>query len=154
MKFLLRLIVLVLLIAVAGLAVGAYYTLTPPPDLYLNKGEFGGCPKRPSCVSSMAKDDLHKVAALGYTGDMGINYVIMHEVVERLGGEIQQEQSGYIHAVFVVQRFGFPLRDDLEVLMLASGRVDVRSASRFAYNDKGSNRARVEQLRQAFEAMP
>jgi uncharacterized protein (DUF1499 family) len=154
MKFLLRLIVLVLLIAVAGLAVGAYYTLTPPPDLYLNKGEFGGCPKRPSCVSSMAKDDLHKVAALGYTGDMGINYVIMHEVVERLGGEIQQEQSGYIHAVFVVKRFGFPLRDDLEVLMLASGRVDVRSASRFAYNDKGSNRARVEQLRRAFEAMP
>jgi uncharacterized protein (DUF1499 family) len=85
---------------------------------------------------------------------MGINYVIMHEVVERLGGQIQQEQSGYIHAVFAAPRFGFPLRDDLEVLMLANGRVDVRSASRFAYDDAGSNRARVEQLRQAFEAMP
>ncbi len=152
MKFLLRLVILLLLLAAGAVAVGAYRTLTPPDDLYLNTGEFAQCPKWASCVSSLAKDDLHRVAALGYTGDMASNYVMLHEVVERLGGEIQQEQPGYIHAVFVEPRFG--LRDDLEVLMLPSGRVDVRSASRFAYDDRGVNRARVEQLRRAFEAMP
>lgn len=154
MKVLLRLLVLVLLL-VAAFAGWAYYRLvTPPADLYLASGEFAGCPERPSCVSSLAQDDRHKVAALGYTGDLSASYVMLHEVVERLGGVIQQEQPDYIHAVFVDRRYGLPLTDDLELLMLQNGRIDVRSVSRFSYDDRGVNRARVEQIRQAFEAIP
>jgi uncharacterized protein (DUF1499 family) len=147
-----RLIVGLLLLALAGVGFGAYRTLTPPGHLYINAGHFGGCPKRPSCVSSLATDDMHRVAALGYSGDSAANYVMLHEVVERLGGRIEDEKEGYIHAVFLTPEL--KLRDDLELLMLPNGRVDVRSISRFSYDDRGSNRARVEQLRQAFEAMP
>lgn len=141
-----------LLLLLAGVAFGAYKTLTPPSHLYYQAGHFGSCPTRPSCVSSLATDDLHRVAALGYSGDFAANYVMLKEVVERMGGTIEHEQQGYIHAVFLSPKL--KLRDDLEVLMLATGRVDVRSISRFSYDDRGSNRARVEQLRQAFEAMP
>ncbi len=146
------LFVLLLLLAVAALGFGAYRTLTPPSDLYVESEQFGGCPKRPSCVSSMATDDRHRVAALGYTGDSAAAFVMLHEVVERMGGKIENEQEGYIHAVFASSKL--ELRDDLELLMLPTGRVDVRSVSRFAYDDGGVNRTRVEQLRQAFEAMP
>jgi uncharacterized protein (DUF1499 family) len=152
LRFLLTCLALLLIAVVTAAGYGIWRTPTPPDDLYLSTGEFAACPQRPSCVSSVAKDDQHKVAALGYTGDMAGNYVMLHEVVERLGGEIKQEQPGYIHAVFMAPRFG--LRDDLEVLMLPNGRVEVRSVSRFAYKDGGTNRARVEQLRQAFEAIP
>jgi uncharacterized protein (DUF1499 family) len=141
-----------LLLLVVAVAFGAYKTLTPPTHLYFKTGHFSTCPKRPSCVSSLATDDLHRVAALGYSGDFAAGYVMLKEVVERMGGKIEDEQEGYIHAVFVSPKL--KLRDDLELLMLPNGRVDVRSISRFSYDDRGSNRARVEQLRQAFEAMP
>ena len=131
---------------------GVYRSLTPPSDLYSTTGQFAGCPTRPSCVSSMAGDDLHKVAALGYSGDFAANYVMLKEVVERIGGTIEHEREGYIHAVFVTPKMKF--HDDLELLMLPNGRVGVRSISRFAYDDHGVNRSRVEQLRRAFEAMP
>jgi len=147
-----RLFVALVLLLVAGVVFGAYRTLTPPSHLYFKSQHFSGCPKRPSCVSSMATDDLHRVAALGYSGDFAANYVMLKEVVERMGGTIEHEQEGYIHAVFLSPKL--QLRDDLELLMLPTGRVDVRSISRFSYDDRGSNRGRVEQLRQAFEAMP
>jgi uncharacterized protein (DUF1499 family) len=147
-----RLIVSVLLLALAVIGFGSYRTLTPPGHLYYNAGVFGGCPKRPSCVSSLATDDMHRVAALGYSGDSAASYVMLKEVVERMGGKIEHEKEGYIHAVFLSEKL--ELRDDLELLMLPDGHVDVRSISRFSYDDRGANRARVEQLRQAFEAMP
>lgn len=146
------LLLLLLIVVLGALSWGAYRTLTPPSDLYANSGQFGGCPKRPSCVSSMATDDTHRVAAIGYTGDFAANFVMLQEVVERMGGEIEHQREGYIHAVFITP--DLKLRDDLELLMLPTGRVDVRSISRFAYDDSGVNRARVEQLRQAFEAIP
>lgn len=148
----LKALTVVLLAAAAFVAVGAYRSLTPPDDLYAFTGVLAGCPKRPSCVSSLATDDLHRVAALGYTGEMSTAYVLLREVVERHGGRIEHEQPGYIHAVYESPRF--KLRDDVELLMLPEGRVEVRSISRFSYHDRGANRARVEEIRRAFEAMP
>lgn len=147
-----RLFTVLLLAALAVAAVGAYLNFTSPGDLYRETKVFGGCPERPSCVSSLATDDLHRVAALGYTGDMSTAYALLREVIERIGGSIEYEDAGYIHAVFVSPRAG--LRDDLEVLMLPDGRVEVRSVSRVSWHDMGKNRTRVEELRRAFEAMP
>lgn len=148
MKGLLKLLGVVV-IGVA--AYGAWRTVTPPADLYPLAHTFGGCPPRPSCVSSRAEDDIHKVAALGYTGDAGTAYSMLHEVVEREGGKISQETPEYIHAVFETR---FRTRDDVELLVLPEGRIDVRSVSRFAWDDFGVNRERVEKLRQGFEAIP
>lgn len=144
-----------LLLAGAGVAaLAAYKTLTPPSDLYLRSGTFAGCPARPDCVSSVAGDDQHRVAALGYTGDTLTAQTMLREVIERMGGKIVHERPGYLHAVFVSPTLQF--RDDLEALLQDDGRIDVRSNARFGLRlrDAGTHRQRVEELRRAFEATP
>jgi uncharacterized protein (DUF1499 family) len=140
------------LAALAVVAIGVYKTLTPPAHLYARTGEFGGCPDRPSCVSSLAQDDTHRVAALAYTGDSSTALSMLREVIERMGGRIEHEKDGYVHAVFTTPTMRY--RDDVELLVLPEGRIEVRSVSRFGYRDFGVNRDRVEALRQAFEAVP
>lgn len=148
MKTLVKLLAFVMLVVVA---IGTYDTVTQPDHLYATTGQFSGCPARPSCVSSLAKDDVHRVAALGYTGDPGRALSMLREVIERMGGKIEHESPGYVHAVFTTTKL--KLRDDLELLVLPEGTIEVRSISRFGYKDLG-NRQRVEALRQAFEAVP
>ncbi|MGQ0619627.1 MAG: DUF1499 domain-containing protein [Panacagrimonas sp.] len=143
---------LVLIAAIAVVGLGVYKTLTPPGDLYVSTRVFAACPPRPSCVSSVATDDQHRVAALGYTADPSTAFSMLREVVERMGGQIQDEATDYLHAVFVSPKMRY--RDDLEMLVLPGGKIEVRSASRFGYEDFGVNRDRVEDLRRAFEAMP
>lgn len=144
---------LLLLIVAAIVGFGLYKTLSSPGDLYSHTGRFAGCPSRPSCVSSQSLDDVHRVPALGYTGDPYMAMVMLRELVQRMGGHIDNEQPGYLHVVFFSKRLRF--RDDLELLVLPEGgRIEVRSASRFSYSDMGTNRSRVEELRRAFEAAP
>ncbi len=147
-------IVLLMLAAATAvvLALGLYKTLTPPDHLYASTGEFAGCPSRPSCVSSAAGDDDHRVAALAHTGDTLRAVSMLREVIERMGGKVKHDDGGYLHAVFTTQKMRY--RDDLELLVHPDGRIDVRSISRFGYRDFGVNRARVEELRRGFEAMP
>lgn len=148
MKTLVKLLLLAMLVVIG---LGIYYTVSLPDHLYATTGQFSGCPARPSCVSSLAKDDVHRVAALAYTGDAGTALSMLREVIERGGGHIEHESPGYIHAVFTSTQLR--LRDDLELLILPKGTIEVRSISRFGYKDLG-NRQRVEALRQAFEAVP
>lgn len=148
MKTLVKLLLLAILVVIGA---GMYLTVTQPDHLYATTGQFSGCPARPSCVSSLAKDDVHRVAALAYTGDAGRALSMLREVIERMGGKIEHESPGYVHAVFTTTPL--KLRDDLELLVLPEGRIEVRSISRFGYKDLG-NRQRVETLRQAFEAVP
>ncbi len=141
-----------LLLAVAAIVVGVVQTLRTPAHLYAKTGTFAGCPTRPSCVSSIAEDDEHRVAELGYAGDALTALSMLREVVERMGGRIEHESAGYLHAVFTTPKMRY--RDDLELLVLPEGKIEVRSISRFGYRDFGVNRTRVEQLRQGFEAVP
>lgn len=149
MRILFRFLLLALVVVVA---LGIYKTLSPPGDLYATTRVFAGCPARPSCVSTVAKDDPHRVAALGYAGDPSTALAMLREVVERMGGSLMNESPGYLHAVFESPTVRF--RDDLELLLLPGGTIEVRSVSRFGYRDFGVNRERVEKLRQAFEAQP
>jgi uncharacterized protein (DUF1499 family) len=149
MKLLGKLLLLVVLVVVA---VGLYKTTTVPDHLYVKTGTFAACPERPSCVSSLATDDVHRVAALAYTGDPATALSMLREVVERMGGKIAHESPGYLHAVFTTPKMRY--RDDLELLVLPEGKIEVRSISRFGYRDFGVNRRRVDELRQAFEAVP
>lgn len=146
--------ILKLLVPLVGvvLALGVYKTVTTPSHLFALSKEFGGCPNRPSCVSSLATDPEHSVAALGYAGDPSTAYSMLREVIERMGGKIAHDAPGYLHAVFTTPTMRY--RDDLELLVLPEGKIEVRSISRFGYRDFGVNRARVEALRQAFEAVP
>lgn len=135
-------------LALGFVAMGLYYTLTPPKHLYRFTGVFTDCPMRPSCVSSKAEDPVHAIAPLRASGSPA-------GIAERLAALIEADpqarvvyrEDGYLHAVYVTPRMRY--HDDLELLVEPDGTVQVRSISRFGYRDFGVNRARVEALRAA-----
>lgn len=147
-RFLLLLFALSLLV----IAVGLVRTVNPPGHLYSMTGTFGGCPARPSCVSSQAEDPEQFIEPLR-TDDGDVEDAV-RRLVAALDSMPQrssmQVEGPYIHAVFVTPRMRY--HDDVELLVREDGRIDVRSVSRFGYRDFGVNRARVEALRDAYQA--
>lgn len=144
MKFLGRLLLFVVL---AGVAIALYASLRTPRHLYRFTGVFADCPVRPSCVSSVAGDAVHRIEPLHYEGDRLQAQARLVAALESMpGSHIEEERAEYLHVVFVTPKMRF--RDDLELLIEPDGQIQVRSISRFGYEDLGVNRARVEELRQ------
>lgn len=72
-------------------------------------------------------------------------------LTQQTGTEVVTAANGYVHAEATTRWLQFV--DDVELwLDPASDRIEVRSASRLGRKDFGVNRARVERLRQAFDA--
>jgi len=139
----------VLGLLVVVVALGFYKTFQVPDDLWVSTQKFPGCPQRPSCVSSMAQDEIHKIEPLRYAGDAAG----ARQKLERVIGQMQltaieRATPEYMHIVFQTPTMRF--HDDVEVLVQAGGVIQVRSISRFGYGDHGVNRARVERIREAF----
>ena len=130
---------------------GLYKTHTEPADLRTKTGVLAGCPPRPSCVSSVSEDEMHRIAPIGYSSDVENVRDILESAVRSMpGAQMQTATADYLHVVYVTPTMRF--RDDVELLIQPSGYIDVRSVSRFGYGDHGVNRARVEALRAAFDA--
>jgi uncharacterized protein (DUF1499 family) len=69
----------------------------------------------------------------------------LRQAIISLGGSIESEEQGYMHATFRSSIFGFV--DDMEFRQ--DGDVmQVRSAARLGWWDLGVNRRRVERLRE------
>ena len=113
----------------------------------LVEGSLRPCPGSPNCVSS--EGGARDVEALRLPGDEG--WRLLLETVERMGGKIESEGDGYLHATFRSKVFGFV--DDLECRRDADV-VQVRSASRTGWWDMGVNRRRVERLRRLLADAP
>jgi len=138
------------LFLLAVVILGVVATLRTPRHLHAFTGEFAGCPARPSCVSSRATD-AHRIEPLRYRGSAEAARSQLRAVIESMpGARIEHEAPQYLHAVFVTPKMRF--HDDLELLVRPDGIVEVRSLSRFGYRDYGVNRARVERLRELFDA--
>ena len=103
-------------------------------------GSLRPCPGSPNCVSS--ESGAQDVEALLLPGDEG--WRLLLETVEGMGGRIESEGDGYMHATFRSKVFGFV--DDFECRRDGDA-VQVRSASRTGWWDMGVNRRRVERLR-------
>lgn len=130
-------------------ALGVYRTFRAPGDLWVHTRTFPGCPQRPSCVSSVAHDDVHKIEPLRYAGDAATARQKLEQVIRRMPlTSIERSTPEYLHAVFRTPTMHF--HDDVELLVQEGGVVQVRSISRFGYGDRGVNRARVERIREAF----
>ena len=114
------------------------------------KGTLSPCPSSPNCVSSRAPDPAHWVDPILFTGDSASGWSRLRKVIaEMKEARIAEEEMGYLHAEFRSALFGFV--DDVEFRMDdASGRIDIRSASRRGYYDFGVNRRRVEEIRARF----
>lgn len=109
------------------------------------------CPDTPNCVSSVESGQQWSVAPLHYSGDARAAWERISQVVTESGGRIIQEDPGYLRAEFQTPVFRFV--DEVELrLEERSNSIQIRSASRVGYSDRGANRQRVEMLRQRFEA--
>ena len=111
-------------------------------------GQLAPCPDSPNCVSSRSTHATHAVDPFQLQqGDVAAQWTSVVEAVEALPGTVVlRSDDRYAHAESTTRIMRYV--DDLELLLdPASGRVDVRSASRVGYGDMGANAARVEALR-------
>ena len=130
-------------------SIGFYKTLQTPKDLWIATQKFPACPSRPSCVSSVAQDEVHKIEPLRYAGAAATARQKLEDVIRAMPGtRIEQTTPEYLHVVFLTPLMRF--HDDVELLVQTGGLIQMRSISRFGYRDHGVNRARVEQIREAF----
>jgi uncharacterized protein (DUF1499 family) len=113
----------------------------------LENGRLRPCPSSPNCISSEASGgDVPPFVVQGGDGWERLRLAIVS-----LGGSIEREEDGYLHATFRSRVFGFV--DDLECRQ-DGDVVQVRSASRVGWWDMGANRRRVEKLRKALSSTP
>lgn len=146
-----------ILLSVAGLAVLtviAMYGLSlfshlKTPESGLVDGKLRPCPNSPNCVCSEdypGSGALHKIPPVKVAGgDIDRLWQLLRDGVVDAGGEVVDEQSGYLRAEFTSTVFRFV--DDLELrLDREQGEIHIRSASRVGHSDLGANRERIERI--------
>ena len=118
-----------------------------PVNLGVRGGHLTRCPDSPNCVSSQAADESHRIAPLAFSGEPGQAFARLKQTLARRGDTtIIEERPGYLRVEFRTTLFvddGEFLLDGVQEL------IQVRSASRLGYSDLGTNRRRLEALRQA-----
>jgi len=135
----------------------SFLTEKRPATVGVIGGRLQVCdPDRSNCVCSQYPNSWrdpgpHYIPPFAYEGDAGDAMTrIIAVLMQRPNCEIAVNRPGYIHALFRTGSLG--LIDDVEFLLSDTEKViHVRSASRLAMTDFGVNRARVEELREAFD---
>ena len=107
----------------------------------------------PNWVSSdLEESNKHHVEPFHFDGDSAVAWERLREAVQACGGRISSDEAPYLHAVFVTRLFRF--RDDFEARLDAeTGVIHVRSGSRLGQHDTGTNRRRIERIRNAFNQL-
>jgi uncharacterized protein (DUF1499 family) len=143
---------LAVLLIVAGQA--GLLTGTAPADLGVRDGRLKGLSSTPNCVSSQAglypdhpQRAYADIAPLALRDDGPATLAAVRAVVEGMEGAVVVTSRGdYLYARFTTKLLKFV--DDVEFWVdPAAQAVQVRSASRIGYSDRGVNRARVEAIR-------
>ena len=115
----------------------------PPQNIGIVEGSLTASPESPNCVSSYASDEEHSIAAIDATLSQ-----IEAVLVSLDEANIVEAGSNYLYAEFTSRIMGYV--DDVEFLYeAASGKTQVRSASRLGQSDLGANRKRIEAIRAA-----
>jgi uncharacterized protein (DUF1499 family) len=161
---LLKWIAIVLIaVVVLGILAGRMGWLqgSTPARLGVKDGRLEPPSTRPNSVSSQAR--LHpdhpqlayaSIEPLAITGDGATTLSRIATLVQGMpGGRVVKQDSAYLYATFETRLMRYV--DDVEFwLDPAGGVIQVRSASRLGYRDRGVNRARVEAIRAALKGAP
>lgn len=145
-------------LALLGIGAGCAGLLhgTPPPDLGVRDGRLKAPSERPNSVSSQAalwpdhprsRDAAIAPLALpaGATPAEALQRV--QAIVQAMpGARVVEQRPDYLYAVYESRLMRY--HDDVEFWFdPAAGVIQVRSASRVGYSDRGVNRARIEAIR-------
>jgi len=135
----------------------SFLTAKRPASVGIVGGRLQACdPQRSNCVCSQHPPegrnlDPHDIQPFAYDGDAGDAMTrVIAVLMQQPRCHIVVQRPDYLHAEFTTPALGFI--DDMEFLLSAPEQViHVRSASRLGLTDFGVNRARVEELRLAFD---
>lgn len=152
---------LVLVGAIAGIALhtslakgGTVFAGKRPSYLGVTDGKLARPKSTPNCVSSQADpaDAGHFVAPIRFSGTAVDAMAVLRGIVEDGGRTlVLKHEANYLYAEYRSKLMGFV--DDVEFLASENeGVIHVRSASRLGRRDFGVNRARIEAIRERFEA--
>ncbi len=127
----------------------------PPPSLGLHDGRLAPCAGSANCVCSQpgAADEQQgqHIHPFKFAGDpFDAMTRLLAVLLQRRDARIVTQTREYLHAEFEKRPLG--MLDDVECLLSPAERViHLRSASRHPVPDFGVTRARLEELREAFD---
>lgn len=130
---------------------------TPPADLGVRDGRLRPPSPTPNSVSSQAdlwpghpQRDAARIAPLAFRGDGGAALARLKALIEATpGARVVEAHDDYLRVEFETPLMRFT--DDAEFwLDRTAGVIQLRSASRLGRGDLGTNRARIEALRERF----
>lgn len=117
----------------------------------LVNGLLSKCSNKPNCVCSEYKEDeTHYIEPILIPKKHAFDVLtIVKKITQEMGGHIQTESDHYLASTFSSALFGFV--DDVEMRIdMEKHLIQLRSASRVGYSDRGVNKARAEQLKKRF----
>ena len=135
----------------------SFLTAKRPATVGPASGRLQACnPDKSNCVCSQHKAEgrnlgPHYVQPFAFEGDAGDAMTrVMAVLLQQPNCRLVVNRPDYLHAEFASATLGFI--DDVEFLLSPLEQViHVRSASRLGLTDFGVNRARVKELREAFD---
>jgi uncharacterized protein (DUF1499 family) len=148
--------VLLAALAILGLMAGRMGLLrgTAPQDLGVRDGKLKAPSTKPNSVSSQAdlwpghpQQAYARIAPLPLVGDGAATLAKLAAVMLAMpGAVIVTSKADYVYAQFTTPLMQYT--DDVEFWVDPAAQVlQVRSASRLGYSDRGLNRQRVEAIR-------
>ncbi len=113
-------------------------------------GKFQECPQTPNCVSTQSKGKRHGIDPINYEGSREEAKDKILKIINSLKRTtIVSITENYIHAEFKTGLFKFI--DDVEFYIPEDDKIiHFRSASRVGKSDLGTNRRRMEKIRQLY----
>ncbi|MCK5829650.1 MAG: DUF1499 domain-containing protein [Methylococcales bacterium] len=108
------------------------------------------CPDSPNCVSSQSQSTSHYISPLTYKSSPEEATQHIKRIIMALPRtNLIEEKDQYLH--FEIRTFMFRFVDDIEIIIDNSEKViHLRSASRAGYSDFGTNRRRIEEIKNKF----
>ncbi len=132
-------------------------TISLVSDAYCAQGDdmipnrLKQCPDRPNCVSSQAVRESQLIQPIKYQGTAEQAMAKLVSIIQELPNtHIVERNENYVHAEFQTKWLKFT--DDVELLLDKNNKtIQVRSASRVGYSDFGTNRKRLERIKNLFD---
>ncbi len=105
------------------------------------------CPDKPNCVSSQSKTEYAKIAPFSIKTNLEETKKHITSIMNNLPRtSLIKNEGNYLH--FTAKTKFIRFTDDVEFLIDEPNKtVHIRSASRIGYKDFGTNRKRVEFIR-------
>jgi uncharacterized protein (DUF1499 family) len=114
--------------------------------------KFKPCPKTPNCVSTMApkEDKKHFITPISYNSSQEEAVEKMIQIINSLKGTtITVKDINYMHVIFSTMLLRF--KDDVEFYFDDSSKIiHFKSASRIGSSDLGTNRKRMEKIKNLY----